>query len=128
MSIASKVTAFNNKLRTLFTCLEAANKGNALVIDAKNRATTAINASELAAIQNIGPVLFKYKDKIIAGNAEYFLNHTFEEFTEFKDIVDKAKQTWKSCKENERAALQGIIKDMTVLYVEYVLIEKKASS
>lgn len=120
----STIKKFNNSLRRLLTCVGQ-------VIDdpeleqIRMAANQAIAANDLFAINNIGPYLFQYKEKIFDGDIDYFLNADLgEEVREMDDIIAKVRIAWSKCNEEEQSALYDIIHAMATLYLEYVLLEK----
>lgn len=118
------IKKFNNSLRKLLTCVGQVTKDPDLE-RIRMAASQAISINDLFAVNNMGPYLFQYKDRIFDGDIDYFLSADLgEDAREIEDIIGKVRVAWQKCGEDEQNALYDIIHTMTTLYLEYVLLEK----
>lgn len=124
------IKKFNNSLRKLLKCVEQVTNDSEIE-KARMAAGQALAINDLIAINQMGPYLFKYKEKIFAGDVDYFLEAdlskeitTSDSSVSIDSIIPKIRTAWKKCNEDEQSALYDIIHTMTTLYIEYVLLEK----
>lgn len=118
------IKKFNNSLRNLLTCVGQVINDSELE-QMRLVFSQAMAVNDLFAVNNIGPYLFQYKEKIFDGDIDYFLNANLgEEVREMDDIIAKVRVAWSKCNEKEQSALYDIIHTMATLYLEYVLLEK----
>lgn len=117
------IKKFNNSLRKLLTCVGQVTNDPELE-RIRMAASQAISVNDLFAVNNMGPYLFQYKDRIFDGDIDYFLNADLEDAREIENIIGKVRVAWQKCGEDEQNSLYDIIHTMTTLYLEYVLLEK----
>jgi hypothetical protein len=76
-------------------------------------------------MDNVGYGLYKFKDKIYQGDDVFALTYDFtqevpSDIRDFKLIMDKVKDLWKTLTIEEKREVTGIIQDMLDEYIEYL--------
>jgi phage terminase Nu1 subunit (DNA packaging protein) len=77
-------------------------------------------------IDNLGPYLVLFKDKILDRDPNWFINRDYKDLTqnEYGDlIIKKLKEKWSMCCKDEQSHLADRFTSMLTMYCEYKLLK-----
>jgi hypothetical protein len=107
----------------------AASKSKKLTIGgAVKRTRLLLEEAPLSAMETLGPLLDKYRDKVVASDEKYFMETDLskeipeEHAAEKKDIVElieKLKKIYRKCKPADKQTVLGDMKQLLVSYDSY---------
>ena len=120
------IVNFNNNLRKFVNCAEKLYPGDAQIIKIRNSVFSGLAASEMIALETMGPYLFKYKDPVMRGDIDFFMNQEFNNAGDFTSLIQKIKNTLPSISEDERITIIQLVQDLTVGYIKFLIAEKSS--
>ena len=121
---------FNKKFLILINLLVSKNKNNPEILTLRDKFISVKKHTPNQIIQATGPRLWKYREQISEGNAEFFLGKDITEFTEkseeinetAKELFPKFQKMYSDATESEKALVIKTTKSLLSIYAKYLSI------
>lgn len=128
------VNGFNKKVKLLTLDLQRRYPTDAKMWRAKERILLAIREDPRLIIEDVGPYLYRFREKIYSGDDEFFITNDYgselKECTNMErrditaHIIPKAKDTYLSLTDEEKKHYQELVVGMLDEYVEYLAAQR----
>lgn len=132
-TLATYVEEFNRILKKMACELAIRYPSDASIDRAKKRILLAIHADPFSIIGAVGPYLFKYREGIYAGAADFFIENDYD--AELKQsvnaekadlasyIIPKVKTAWTESDADQREAYKATVQGLLDVYLEYLAVK-----
>lgn len=134
--IARAVTEFNGTIRRLLTSLQRLYPHDEQVVRTQKRVSLAIKELPTLVVEIVGQYLFKYKDQLLEGDSDFFLDNNYnEELREGGDgekaqvvayLIPKIKQAWRDSPEEVRGEYFDEVMVLFDSYIAYMAAQAPA--
>jgi len=126
------VEDFNRILKKMTCELVVRHPTDATIDRAKKRILMAMDMDPILIIDAVGPYLYKFKDGIYAGDADFFIENDYD--AEIKQsvnaekadltlyIIPKVKTAWLESGPDEREAYKETVQALLDTYLDYLAI------
>ena len=132
-ALAVQVECFNSILKKLTCDLVVRYPADAKIDRAKKRIMLAIDIDPILILDMVGPYLYKFRDGIYAGDADFFIENDYDaELRESVDadkaditayIIPKVKTAWGDSGPVDRAAYTETVQALLDAYIEYLSLK-----
>lgn len=125
MSPLTYIDSFNKKVKLLILSIYNKNKNDALIYRTKERVMLICNMDPKLVIDNVGKVLYKFKEQIYEMNEDFALTHDFSkdlnaDIKDFSNIMDRLKEMWTALPSEDKQEYIDLIQDLLDDYIEYL--------
>jgi hypothetical protein len=126
------VEEFNRVLKKMTCDLVVRYPTDATIGRAKKRILLAIDIEPIFIIDEVGPYLYRYREGIYAGDADFFIENDYD--AELKEsvnaekadlvsyIIPKVKTAWGEAGADQREAYKVAVQDLLDVYLEYLAL------
>jgi hypothetical protein len=133
--IGTPVERFNDAIRALMSDLAHRFPGDATIARVQNRVHTAMEILPLWCVENVGPYIYSFRNKISAGDHAFFIDYEFdgdiqskvgeEKAALIRYIIPRVRQTFVTLPDEEKEQRVIVMQGLLDSFMEFVASRQK---
>jgi len=131
-TLAISAGEFNSIIKKLILELSILYPSDTTIRQIKKRIFLIIDIDPIRIIDIVGPYLYKYREKIYAGDSDFFTKNDYDAELNYAEdiekaniaayIIQKVKIAWVKSDFDQKESYKNIIQTLLDIYLEYLIL------